>query len=106
VIANVAMLTEGFDQPDVMSVFARDASRLPTVQMCGRGLRIAPGKDACNIVQSVNTKYMFERVAPAKNMFRFQHGHWLALKDGTRQIEETLLKTLLLMEGKGKKHLV
>ena len=37
VIANVAMLTEGFDQPDVTSVFARDGSRLPTVQMCGRG---------------------------------------------------------------------
>lgn len=102
VVANVAMLTEGFDLPDVTSVFARDASRLPTVQMCGRGLRIAPGKEACNIVQSVNTKYMFERVAPAKNMFRYQHGHWLALKDGTKQIEETLLKTLALI-GHGKK---
>lgn len=102
VVANVAMLTEGFDLPDVTSVFARDASRLPTVQMCGRGLRIVPGKEACNIVQSVNTKYMFERVAPAKNMFRYQHGHWLALKDGTKQIEETLLKTLALI-GHGKK---
>lgn len=103
VIANVAMLTEGFDQPDVTSVFARDASRLPTVQMCGRGLRIAPGKEACNIVQSVNTKYLFERVTPAKNMFRFQQGHWLALKDGTKEIEETLMQTLALMERNGKK---
>ena len=33
VIANVAMLTEGFDQPDVMSIFARDASRLPTISL-------------------------------------------------------------------------
>ena len=97
VIANVAMLTEGFDQPDVTSVFARDASRLPTVQMCGRGLRIASSKEACNIVQSVNTRYLFERVAPAKNMFRYQQGHWLALKDGTKQIENTLAKTLELM---------
>lgn len=102
VIANVAMLTEGFDQPDVTSVFARDGSRLPTVQMCGRGLRTAPGKDACNIVQSVNTKYMFERVAPAKNMFRFQQGHWLALKDGTREIEDTLRRTLDLVEMKNR----
>ena len=39
VIANVSMLTEGFDQPDVQTIFARDASRLPTIQMCGRGLR-------------------------------------------------------------------
>ena len=102
VIANVAMLTEGFDQPDVMTVFARDASRLPTIQMCGRGLRIAPGKEACNIVQSVNTKYMFERVATAKNMYRYQQGHWLALTDGTKEIEETLKHTLDLMERKAK----
>ena len=50
VIANVSMLTEGFDQPDVQTVFARDASRLPTIQMCGRGLRRAEGKEFCNIV--------------------------------------------------------
>ena len=100
VVANVAMLTEGFDQPDVTSVFARDASRLPTIQMCGRGLRIAPGKEACNIVQSANTKYLFERVAAAKNMFRYQQGRWLALKDGTREIEETLRRTLDILERK------
>ena len=98
VVANVGMLTEGFDQPDVTSVFVRDASRLPTIQMCGRGLRIAPGKDACNIVQSINTKYLFERVAPPKNMFRFQQGHWLALMDGTKEIEDTIHRTQELME--------
>ena len=43
VIANVSMLTEGFDQPDVQTIFARDASRLPTIQMCGRGLRLSAG---------------------------------------------------------------
>ena len=51
VIANVSMLTEGFDQPDVQTIFARDASRLPTIQMCGRGLRKADGKGFCNVVQ-------------------------------------------------------
>lgn len=94
VIANVAMLTEGFDQPDVQSVFARDASRLPSIQMCGRGLRKAPGKEACNIVQSANSLYLFERVAPPKNAFRWQQERWLALKDGTAEIEETLKETL------------
>lgn len=94
VIANVAMLTEGFDQPDVQSVFARDASRLPTIQMCGRGLRLAAGKDACNIVQSVDSPYLFERVASAKNAYRWRSGHWLALKDGTEAIESTIQETL------------
>ena len=97
VIANVAMLTEGFDQPDVMSIFARDASRLPTVQMCGRGLRRAPGKEACNIVQGSTSNYLFERVAKPKNAFRWQQGHWLALTDGTEAIESTLKETLRLM---------
>ena len=94
VVANVAMLTEGFDQPDVASIFARDASRLPTIQMCGRGLRRAPGKTACNIVQSANSNYLFERVAPSKNAFRWQRGCWLALTDGTEAIEQTLKETL------------
>ena len=94
VVANVAMLTEGFDQPDVTSIFARDGSRLPTIQMCGRGLRRAPGKTACNIVQGADTPYLFERVAPPKNAFRWQRGHWLALTDGTEAIEQTLKETL------------
>ncbi len=97
VIANVAMLTEGFDQPDVMSVFARDASRLPTIQMCGRGLRRAPGKVACNIVQSSNSSYLFERVTAPRNAFRWQQGRWLALTDGTEEIERTLQETLRRM---------
>lgn len=98
VIANVAMLTEGFDQPDVKSVFARDSSRLPTIQMCGRGLRRASGKTACNIVQSMDSPYLFERVAAAKNAYRWRAGHWLALKDGTEEIENTLKETLRRIE--------
>ena len=102
VVANVAMLTEGFDQPDVASIFARDASRLPTVQMCGRGLRRAPGKVACNIVQSANTNYLFERVAHPRNAFRWQQGRWLALTDGTEAIEQTLKETLRRISAREK----
>ncbi|MBR4654409.1 MAG: DEAD/DEAH box helicase family protein [Kiritimatiellae bacterium] len=102
VVANVAMLTEGFDQPDVMSIFARDASRLPTIQMCGRGLRRAPGKVACNIVQSANSNYLFERVASPRNAFRWQQDQWLALTDGTEAIEQTLKETLRRMTAREK----
>ncbi|MBP5227479.1 MAG: DEAD/DEAH box helicase family protein [Kiritimatiellae bacterium] len=103
VVANVAMLTEGFDQPDVASIFARDGSRLPTIQMCGRGLRRVPGKTACNIVQSADSNYLFERVAPPKNAFRWQQGHWLALTDGTEAIERTLKETLRRMSVREKR---
>lgn len=100
VIANVLMLTEGFDQPDVQSIFARDASRLPTIQMCGRGLRRAPGKSQCNIVQSCDTPYLFEKVAPAQNAFRMMGGKWLALRDGTAEINSTLARSLELLAWK------
>ncbi len=97
VIANVSMLTEGFDQPDVQSIFARDASRLPTIQMCGRGLRIAPGKEFCNIVQSGNTAYLFEKVTRPKNAFRLMNGKWLALHDGTDEINAAIARSLELL---------
>ena len=98
VVANVSMLTEGFDQPDVQTIFARDASRLPTIQMCGRGLRLTEGKDHCNIVQSAKTLYLFERVTPARRRFRLMNGEWMALQDGTLAIEAALQESLLLLE--------
>ena len=98
VIANVSMLTEGFDQPDVHTIFARDASRLPTIQMCGRGLRLADGKTHCNVVQSAKTSYLFERVSPAQRRFRLMNGQWMALQDGTEAIEKTLKRSLVLLE--------
>ena len=98
VIANVSMLTEGFDQPDVQTIFARDASRLPTIQMCGRGLRLADGKDHCNIVQSAKTSYLFEKVTPAKRRFRLMNGQWMALQDGTEAIEKMLKLSMALLE--------
>ena len=102
VVANVAMLTEGFDQPDVQTIFARDASRLPTIQMCGRGLRKMDGKTHCNIVQSAKTSYLFERVTPAQRRFRLMNGQWMALQDGTEMIEKTLRMSLALLEKREK----
>ena len=98
VIANVSMLTEGFDQPDVHTIFARDASRLPTIQMCGRGLRKADGKQFCNIVQSAKTSYLFEKVTPAQRRFKLMNGQWMALQDGTAAIEATIKLSLALLE--------
>jgi len=103
VVANVSMLTEGFDLQDVGTVFARDASRLPTIQMCGRGLRLAPGKAFCNIVQSGDTDYLFERVTPAQRGFRLMDGRWLALQDGTKEIEDTIKRSLELLQLRERK---
>ncbi len=94
VVANVSMLTEGFDRPEVGTIFARDATRLPCIQMCGRGLRKAPGKAFCNIVQGSASPFLFERFAPAERSYRLHGGVWLSLTDGTEQIEAALAETL------------
>ena len=104
VIANVSMLTEGFDHPDVQTVFARDASRLPTIQMCRRGLRRAEGKEFCNIVQSAKTPYLFERVTPARRRFKLMNGQWMSFQDGTKSIEDTLKESLALLERRERIH--
>jgi len=100
VVANVSMLTEGFDRPEVGTIFARDATRLPCIQMCGRGLRKAPGKRFCNIVQGAASPYLFERFAPAERSYRMHGGVWLSLTDGTEQIEAALAETLRRIEAR------
>lgn len=102
VIANVSMLTEGFDQPDVKTIFVRDASRLPTIQMCGRGLRLFPGKIACNIVQSVNTYYSFARTCLPAEAYRYDGGRWNLISGTTAEIEKTIQETLRRMDMIGK----
>jgi len=55
VIANCAVLTEGFDEPSVDAVIvARPTrSRLLYVQMLGRGTRLYPGKGDCLVIDVV-----------------------------------------------------
>lgn len=79
VIANVAILTEGFDCPDLKTVFVRDSARLPSIQMAGRGFRIHPSKTHCNIVQSKQTKWQFTRTAKPKCSWVQKEGEWFAL---------------------------
>lgn len=94
VIANVAMFCEGLDLPDLKSVFVRDASRLPTIQMAGRGLRLAPGKKHCNIVQSRETKYTFSKLAEPLDTLILDRGKWLSLAGKNEIIERTLMDTI------------
>lgn len=55
-LANALVLTEGFDQPDVGAVLlARPTKSRPLwAQMLGRGLRLAPGKEDCIVLDFVD----------------------------------------------------
>lgn len=79
VVANVAILNEGFDCPDLQTVFVRDASKLPTIQMAGRGFRRHPGKPHCNIVQSRQSRWPLTRSVRPQRSYVWRGGSWLSL---------------------------
>ncbi len=98
VVANVSVLSEGFDLPELQSVFLRDASRLPTIQMAGRGLRRAVGKDHCNLVQSSVSAYQVERIALPAESFRYMKGKWLSCSGNTQIILDMIANSMALLK--------
>lgn len=76
-LINMHVLTEGVDIPDLNTVFVRDSdNKGPTIQMAGRCLRKHPSKQAANIVQSVDTRFPFTKVASARHQYLMQDGEW------------------------------
>ena len=55
VVANCAVLTEGFDEPSISAIMIARPTRSKTfyLQAIGRGTRIFPGKDDCLIIDLV-----------------------------------------------------
>ena len=93
VIANVNIFCEGFDLPELRTVFIRDASRLPTIQMAGRGLRKSASKDHCNFIQSQLAPYQVEKIAKPERSFVHRKNVWLSRSGDTQAIVEALEKT-------------
>lgn len=87
VILNVYVLSEGFDCPDLQTVWVRDSSKAPTIQMGGRGLRKHPGKTHVNIVQSKMSRYMWTRVASPAAQFVRVMDVWRTVGDRNQQID-------------------
>jgi superfamily II DNA or RNA helicase len=59
VLINVFILTEGFDAPDLRTVFVRPSGRSPSLQMGGRVFRRHPDKPFANVVQCKETRFAF-----------------------------------------------
>lgn len=79
VLINVYVLSEGFDYPALKTVFVRDSSRGPTIQMAGRVLRKHPDIPISNIVQSQTTKWPFVKTAKALQQFISTDNGWLSV---------------------------
>ena len=74
VLVNCMVLTEGFDSPDLATVFCRDSAKGPTVQMCGRAFRTHPDLPVKKIVQSRETKWPFVKIAAARRQYLWEPG--------------------------------
>lgn len=97
VITNVYVLTEGFDCPDLRSVFVRPSRKLPTIQMAGRSLRIHENNPHVNIVQSEDTKYPFTKMASAQMQYVMVDGDWRSVKPNTKKIRDISGRALITM---------
>lgn len=84
VLINIYLLTEGFDQPDLQTVWVRDSGKLPTVQMAGRVLRKDPDNPTkiANIVQSIQTRYPYTKTAKSSAEFVHMEKSWRQLGEG------------------------
>lgn len=83
VLSNIQLLTEGFDQPDLNSVWVRDSNKLVTMQMAGRVLRKDPNNPnkIAKIIQSGNTVWPYPRCTGVKprKQFLYDNGRWLSV---------------------------
>lgn len=85
VLINVYVLTEGFDCPDMKTVFVRDSSKGPTIQMTGRVLRKHPDIPIVNVVQSTNTRWPFVKIARSHRQYiQAADQQWLSVGTNDR----------------------
>ena len=80
VLINCVVLAEGFDCPELKTVFCRPSTKGVTVQMCGRVLRKHPDVLVKQIVQCPKTSWPFQRTAGSEQQFVWVDNSWRSLK--------------------------
>jgi superfamily II DNA or RNA helicase len=80
VLSNCMVLSEGFDCPELQTVFCRPSCKGVTIQMCGRVLRKHSSISVKNVVQCGKTRWPFLRTASAAVQFVWQSGEWRSLR--------------------------
>lgn len=76
VLANCCVLTEGFDDPTLKTVWVRPSAKGPTVQMAGRVLRKHHGMPVKQVVQCRNTPHPFVKTATPRLQFLWYPEGW------------------------------
>jgi len=75
-LANVFVLTEGFDCPPLRTVFVRPSGRGPSIQMGGRVFRKHASKPFAQIVQCKNTHFSFPQRVHAQAEWVWHENQW------------------------------
>jgi superfamily II DNA or RNA helicase len=84
ILINMAILTEGFDCPDLKTVFCRPSGKGCTIQMAGRVLRTCRDVPVKQIVQCRQTPHPMPRTAmPAEQYLRTDAG-WRSIRTNRR----------------------
>jgi hypothetical protein len=80
VLVNCMMLAEGFNCPELKTVFCRPSCKSVTIQMAGRVLRQHPELPHKQIVQCPQTRWPFPRTAAPALQYLWTAGEWRTLQ--------------------------
>jgi superfamily II DNA or RNA helicase len=93
VLLNCMVLAEGFDCPELRTVFCRPSVKSLTIQMCGRAFRKHPSIAFKQIVQCQKTRWPIQRTASAAQQYLWVDNSWRSLKVND-QIDAITTRTL------------
>ncbi|NNE01237.1 MAG: helicase, partial [Pirellulaceae bacterium] len=89
VLINMAILTEGFDCPELQTVFCRPSGKGCTIQMAGRVLRTCHHVPVKQIVQCQKTPYPMLRTAMPAEQYLWSDDQWRSIRANKRLNEMT-----------------
>ncbi len=84
VLINMAILTEGFDCPELKTVFCRPSGKGPTIQMAGRVLRKSRCGMPKQIVQCQQTRHPMMRTAMPAEQYLWTDSGWRSIRANAR----------------------
>ncbi|MGB7326405.1 MAG: DEAD/DEAH box helicase family protein [Rubripirellula sp.] len=84
VLINMAILTEGFDCPELKTVFCRPSGKGPTIQMAGRVLRTSHRVPHKQVVQCRLTKHPMMRTAMPQEQYLWSEDGWRSIRANAR----------------------
>ena len=100
VLINMNILTEGFDCPELRTVFCRPSGRSCTIQMAGRVFRKHAAEPIKQIVQCKQTRHPMIKTATAQQQFVWTDDRWQTLAVNRRIESITEVSRALIARSK------